>query len=825
MSDRELHVYILSCLVCCCFRFSFCQVYVNHSTHNELRRLCLIIALPGRTSGPELDVFSALYNDQLFKAGNYIYSEIDNNEARLNHSEVTCNMFDTTRPECAYLRLYKVGQYLKNDLDRLTNVISSVDDKRSHKLSFLLLAWYLDPVLLKLNCGPVDIKSKVPAAQWVYASEFYNIMANRSNVCSWTQPFRDNIAQHLRSEVTLRCLVIPDDPFCQLEPFFELIESIEKLCDLVQEVDWQESSLEIMSAKFAIFTLFQGAPNKLVHDRNINEERKEISEIVRQIFKVFYDEFKAKNLKNTAILIKILPKSASIRCNFMAKYPSFDWLLCAFSKTLDQIRSFILTYGTGTSSLNSKRKILVASVNYKEYIQNSRISRIQEFAEEISLDLQAMSVEIKHDIQNRFQQLGSYFKSVAEFESKKISADISSIKADINSYRNTYEDARQKLKYKLAGLMLAFTSAAVSDLAEAIAKLTIRAAEASNPLKWIFNSGNAAEVLEAVTDVAQATSVVAKAFSKVGYLIKLQKQTSKVSKKIDENAPLLRTIGNLVNSDNLDSVSDEEFSRKQSEFLKLYDSYSGKLKKYELSRLSSYWEGFIDDVCSSLEETSSAPSAAFKTTVYATNACPDSKAYAVQLVVSLEEIFDFQETLIEKMASFMRSYTQMQSATILGSGARANYPANLTLVEIQSFAAAAYVTNSIVQFTSVVMLCDILEYKQGVRPNECQGFSTNVDKLLSIQDINCHSILKYVDLPTLSPTNGDEELTNNMSLYDQVDLKELYTGSGILFKVPNTQWLIDNGWILESQKNFAFFIEGFEVYIPIYTNNTIQVIK
>ena len=36
----------------------------------------------------------------------------------------------------------------------------------------------------------------------------------------------------------------------------------------------------------------------------------------------------------------------------------------------------------------------------------------------------------------------------------------------------------------------------------------------------------------------------------------------------------------------------------------------------------------------------------------------------------------------------------------------------------------------------------------------------------------------------------------------------------IYFKIPNSQWLVDRGWIVSSEKKFAFYVKQFEVFLP-----------
>ena len=103
--------------------------------------------------------------------------------------------------------------------------------------------------------------------------------------------------------------------------------------------------------------------------------------------------------------------------------------------------------------------------------------------------------------------------------------------------------------------------------------------------------------------------------------------------------------------------------------------------------------------------------------------------------------------------------------------------------------------------------CNILQYKEGGKqPIECKGPSTDLSSLISKQVTLCtEERFRYYKVPT-TPSGQDDKA--------YVDIPELFKGASVNFKIPNSQWLVDNDWIKEREINNTFYVKKLEVYLP-----------
>ena len=112
---------------------------------------------------------------------------------------------------------------------------------------------------------------------------------------------------------------------------------------------------------------------------------------------------------------------------------------------------------------------------------------------------------------------------------------------------------------------------------------------------------------------------------------------------------------------------------------------------------------------------------------------------------------------------------------------------------------------------TVYLYCNVLEYMEGGKqPPECKGVDTDVALLIAnIEPVCISETYRYYYVPTTSSTANDKT---------HVDIKQLMSGSLVHFQVPNVQWLIDQGWIHEENKDFAFYVKKFNVFLPAESN-------
>ena len=103
------------------------------------------------------------------------------------------------------------------------------------------------------------------------------------------------------------------------------------------------------------------------------------------------------------------------------------------------------------------------------------------------------------------------------------------------------------------------------------------------------------------------------------------------------------------------------------------------------------------------------------------------------------------------------------------------------------------------------MECDRLEYLEGDRPKECNGMGTTITNLVSRIAQPCQEVRKIKWNPTKPSSVVDKAWIN---------LESLYAGKSVVFKIPNSQWLIDQDWMEQWDREAKHVVKEFIVYLP-----------
>ncbi|CAC5355087.1 unnamed protein product [Mytilus coruscus] len=202
---------------------------------------------------------------------------------------------------------------------------------------------------------------------------------------------------------------------------------------------------------------------------------------------------------------------------------------------------------------------------------------------------------------------------------------------------------------------------------------------------------------------------------------------------------MIKNVGKIMNSAvKIVESSGNDYEAMQSNFLRDYTSYSPQVTKDDLAKLGSIAANAIRRIKG------------------ATGRCREAKITAEQLVATQEEVYDLQFDLMETMANLMRSLTQIQRSKILGEGPKTQHPSGLSVDTIKTLESVTSMSYNILQTTNVQMLCNILEYKQGRKPQLCNELATDIDKSLASRDSECHAELKVITVSTKRTNkNGD----------------------------------------------------------------------
>lgn len=780
----------------------------------DMRVFCLMFALPGRKNGPDINGFKNLFDAQLEKVGKNIFGNIPHSK-RMEEAEKICTFMDSSSPKCAYHRITTIGNHMIDDLRRLERNIGTGFKDSWYMYTVLLSTWYMDRVFLNLNCGPVNVNSPRPTSQWEYVAKWSKHLLSRRNFCTWSKPLDTAVAKNLRQEVNKICNYRETEPICRLEPVLDLVDSMTNLCNIVPQTEWQTSSSNFKFFKSAAYINFYSMrvkmPTHIVNLFDTNTREEAIKTGILSIFFQLYDDFKANDLSLAVKLLKILPKSQYLPCDYNAPFPSFKWMICSCAKVFNELRLYLQTYGTGNPDV-LPRKFLVSDIDFRDYIKNLKVTQIKELAEKNAVSLQVVAMDIKNDVQHRFQQLGTYFKKVASYQKAKLDADVGYLKGRIADYQTRFVKYVDELKVKLKKLLVVYIGSALEDLLQAVLKMALRMAMAANPFKWLTDSGNSDDILESATEIAEASRLLTHAIGSAANFHKLVDYSTEIAKKLAKNEKMIKNVGKIMDSAvKIVESSGNGYETMQSNFLRDYTSYSPQVTKDDLAKLGAYWALFIEEICEGIASTGSIAANAIRGITGATGMCREAKITAEQLVATQEEVYDLQFDLMETMANLMRSLTQIQSSKILGEGPKAQHPSGLSVDTIKTLVAVSSMSYNILQTTNVQMLCNILEYKQGQKPQLCNGLATDIDKLLASRDSECHAELKFITVST--------KRTNKTGDYSWLDLSMLFRGKTVPFQVPETNWWMQHAKLLPSQRGHSFYLAGFEIYMPIVSDD------
>ncbi len=58
-----------------------------------------------------------------------------------------------------------------------------------------------------------------------------------------------------------------------------------------------------------------------------------------------------------------------------------------------------------------------------------------------------------------------------------------------------------------------------------------------------------------------------------------------------------------------------------------------------------------------------------------------------------------------------------------------------------------------------------------------------------------------------------------------LNITNLYKGEDVTFRITNKQWLVNNNWILDSEKNKAIYIKDFELFLPTVSEESVTYIS
>ncbi|KAL3861686.1 hypothetical protein ACJMK2_007710 [Sinanodonta woodiana] len=811
---RFCPLFLLVVLISC--DNSLCVEGYFGAAHNDFRKLCVIVALPGRKIGPDPDIFKATWNTHLSIAGGKLFPSSDINE-QLKIAEDHCkDSKPDNDPICAFRDFVTMGIFVEQDVRKLQESLNYTVDSAWYLYAHYIAAWFQHPRMIRLQCGPK-------------LQNLWMFIANMSHLQSFDLLFRmksvydSTNAAGLRQEIDRFCRASSTEQICEIKICTNTVDKVDKLLAFVGRDQWDNSTSEIL--KNAMRLHFYAVKLKFINlhpsaaGRNIfSTKDSEVNTWIKQITFYLFDSIQNSEIEKLGRVIELLPNTIDLPCDHAAEFPSLKRTICTFNSMIDSLVGYL---NNKNAKVNAKH--ISTNIDYEKFLQEKRFEQILNIGETTQHTLLLVAQHLKLEMKNNFGELKNYFQQLAEFDWTKARADIAYIDSTLGRYKDASAQSASKMDSYMDQLIKAALAAAIGDQVEAALKLSFAIAEACNPLKAIFAGGSATDVLDATQGVSQAMSNVAKAAKLKDAFDTLISEIKKYSDKLNKNEIYLNNVASLITSLNTSALSSSasvssEFEAQKQRFLDDYNNYTPAVTKDDLREITVYWENLIGEACDLLDSTSGTISGITKTVLAAQRTCPNAKVEVQKLIATYEEIYDFQFKLMDALAACMRAVAAYRAANVINSDFEAaklkDADSPEIFAELEMLSAFSMICYKVSMIAAIDSYCTILTYTEGHLPRECIGARTSITSLLSRNKLSCSTMLEFQRIPTKPSEPGDKAY---------ISLKDLYAGQTAVFKIPDSQWLIDHNWISSSQKNDKMFVQRFEIYLPVVSKKKTQV--
>ncbi|KAK3742983.1 hypothetical protein QZH41_004681 [Actinostola sp. cb2023] len=397
--------------------------------------------------------------------------------------------------------------------------------------------------------------------------------------------------------------------------------------------------------------------------------------------------------------------------------------------------------------------------------------------------------------------ISQYFQGIAKYDEGIAEADILFIKGELDKYEAGLTTIETQIKDDIHVIMMKMIVMLAANLGEAIARLAVKIAENSNPLKLIFSGPDLRDVLELSGKVADATTDVVKGSALLLALDGLAQDSLKIAEAFQGNKGQIEGLKEVVDKIRKDQADD--IGKDADTFIASYAAYTPQTDRSKLVKNNELWSAFKDATCDLLSGEVGIAGATAKGIVGGKLLCERLEGTLAQFFTLREDIFDFQFQLVDAVAQVVRGNIAKRFArNIKGKG---------DVMHASQLLIGSFKMHSKFQTTASVF-CDILEYQQFGEVSSACATNDGLFNEQNLNDLIAHSfnaptsvMHSNVYIPTQARFKGDT---------GYIDLAALARGETVVFKPPSDRnWLTENRWISSIHKKMPF-ISNFELYLP-----------
>ncbi|KAJ8298767.1 hypothetical protein KUTeg_022827, partial [Tegillarca granosa] len=530
--------------------------------------------------------------------------------------------------------------------------------------------------------------------------------------------------------------------------------------------------------------------------------------------------FKSRNVTEMNYLSKNLLVCPPKTCAHDISKPTSQYCRIKFAITTFKIYTDYKHFGSKSTKMLQVYFHLDSLLDQQNFqYMSTQIYYLREF-------LSKNFMELKLKVNEYRDTIGSYFTTLSNYDEDISNSDMNLIYSYLDRFKNQSEELTQWLNSKMSVL---FEEAEASAGAEIVGKanIVIGASLAfANPLTGLKAAGPIQALDNAIDGLALATSTLTKVLSLKKHLPEMKTMVTKMLAKIKENDEKYGALKTLVGDAYNKTLTDAKLTTLSSKFLDEYDTYRPGYLPSSIARIEAIYNEMVEEICDAVYAGSTMPSAIAQAVFYDRGNCFDAKLKVKSLMAVYYDMYDNQGNFLDALRSLVRAQISKHNANRIKKIQNEINTNQLvwTHVNLKVYTMELFISSEVHRLVQVHEACNLIKYKNAdVMPDFCKKtiiYTHHVDyaKVAAYRytDDMCGSdfIERYVKVP------AKEQLHNVNLPNGTIDLISLYEGKEVNFKIPDRQWLIDNGWIRSSDNPAMILLKRFELFLPMLQNTS-----
>ena len=485
-------------------------------------------------------------------------------------------------------------------------------------------------------------------------------------------------------------------------------------------------------------------------------------------------------------------------------------LACPWRNILEELFALTNTY----QGRSDQVKEFSTSIDYKEKL---KLQNLQNVVEDAAMDsvsqtrenLEKFSEAIISVMNNNFEGLADYFGTLADYDNDIAGVEIAGITVALDELKEKQlqlTNELQKVSQQLASITRV---ASVLDAVSAWVKTFV--STGLGILGIFFKDVSGIVDSWDRLDEAAASTANAVRVGTLGNLLRaVNKDLLKVYSGFDRNRVLLEDTKKIVKCEE-SSVNPVDIDEIRRRFLAAYNQYDPQVSPADIARLNQGWTNAIDVIRDSLADMTQSAASIPKGIIYASNNLEEMALLIPQVTALLQSRLEYQTELMDTLAVSVRAKLAKNSIQKLKDSLEGVRDDPRAVFSQKQAALISLIVSRTHTLQAVQLLCNTLEYRNaGEMPEVC------TTALQSLTNSAVSDVITYFPETCVGNTPDGTYKSipvSNTGQMGTINLRDLYSGKKTIFRIPNAQWLVDNGWVHKSDaEEKVFYVKGFEIF-------------